>query len=43
MNATTIQNIADVDTAFELIALEEIFAMPAMEADERTFSFAYRY
>ncbi len=39
MNATTI----DIDTAFELIALEEILAMPAMEANADTFAFAYRY
>jgi hypothetical protein len=39
MNATVI----DVDTAFELIVLEEMLAMPAMEADANTFSFAYKY
>ena len=39
MNATTI----DITTAFELIALEEIFAMPSMEANADTFAFAYRY
>jgi hypothetical protein len=43
MNATNILDIVDVDTAFELIALEEILATPAMEADANTFSFAYRY
>jgi hypothetical protein len=43
MKATNILDIADVDTAFELIALEEILALPAMEADANTFSFAYRY
>jgi hypothetical protein len=39
MNATTI----DFDTAFELIALEEMLALPAMDADETAFAFAYRY
>ena len=39
MNATTI----DFDTAFELIALEEMLALPAMAADEDVFHFAYRY
>jgi hypothetical protein len=39
MNATTI----DIDTAFELIVLEELLATPAMEANADTFSFAYRY
>ncbi len=39
MNAT----IIDVDTAFELIVLEEMLAMPAMEANADTFAFAYRY
>jgi hypothetical protein len=40
MNTTT---VLDIDTAFELIALEEILAMPAMEANADTFAFAYRY
>ena len=39
MNATTI----DIDTTFELIALEEMFALPAMEANADTFAFAYKY
>jgi hypothetical protein len=43
LNTTNILEIADVDTAFELIVLEEMLAMPAMEADANTFSFAYRY
>jgi hypothetical protein len=43
MNATNILNIVDVDTAFELIMLEEILATPAMEANADTFAFAYRY
>lgn len=43
MNATKTLNIVDIDTAFELIMLEEILAMPAMEANADTFAFAYRY
>jgi hypothetical protein len=42
MNANTILDI-DVDTAFELIVLEEMLATPAMEANSDTFAFAYRY
>jgi hypothetical protein len=40
MNTTT---VLDIDTAFELIALEEMLATPAMEANSDTFAFAYRY
>jgi hypothetical protein len=40
MNTTT---VLDIDTAFELIALEEILAMPAMEANADSFAFAYYY
>jgi hypothetical protein len=40
MNTTT---VLDIDTEFELIVLEEILAMPAMEANSDTFAFAYRY
>jgi hypothetical protein len=36
-------DIIDVDTAFELIVLEEMLATPAMEANPDTFTFAYRY
>ncbi len=43
MNATITLQIADVDTAFELIMLEELLAAPAMEANADTFAFAYRY
>jgi hypothetical protein len=35
--------VVDVDTAFELITLEEILALPAMEVDANTFAFAYKY
>jgi hypothetical protein len=40
MNTTT---VLDIDTAFELIALEEMLATLAMEANADTFAFAYRY
>jgi hypothetical protein len=41
MNATT--TVLDIDAAFELIVLEEMLALPAMEANSDTFAFAYRY
>jgi hypothetical protein len=40
MNTAT---VLDIDTAFELNALEEMLATPAMEANADTFAFAYRY
>ena len=37
MNSTHVLDTVDVDTAFELIALEELFAIPATEADAPQF------
>ena len=39
MNVTTI----DFDTAFELIALEEMLALPAIDADKTAFMYGYKY